>query len=178
MMTGNVTSIARPYAIAAFECALAKNALPAWQELLQTAAIVSQDPLMIRIMASPDVNKTQLADLFCDVLTSELDAEKKNFICLLAEHKRFPVLPEMAKQFAQLRAEHEKQATVEVVSAVPLDAQQQAKLTEALAKRLHLTVSLTCSVNPELIGGAIVKMGDKVIDGSVRGKLQRLFDFI
>jgi F-type H+-transporting ATPase subunit delta len=178
MMTGNVTSIARPYALAAYEYALAKNDLPAWEELLQTAAVVAEDPLIIRLMTIPSINKTQLADLFIDVLASELNDEKKNFIRLLAEHKRYVVLPEIARQFANLRAEHDKKVTVEVSSATPLDAKQQEKLIEALTKRLKLQVALNCNIDPDLLGGAVIRIGDKVIDGSVRGKLQRLFDFI
>jgi F-type H+-transporting ATPase subunit delta len=178
MMTGNFTSIARPYAMAAFEYALAKNALPAWEELLQTAAVVAEDPLIALFMTSPEVSNAQLANLFCDVLNSELDTEKKNFLCLLAEHKRFAVLPAIAEQFKAHRAAHEKKVTVEVSSAVTLDAEQQQRLVQALTKRLHLQVTLSCTLDPSLLGGVIVRIGDKVIDGSVRGKLHRLIEFI
>lgn len=178
MTTGNFTSIARPYALAAFEYALAQNSLPAWEEFLQTAAVVAQDPLIVRFMASPEVNKAQLAELLCDVLKSEMDTQKSNFISLLAEHKRFAVIPEIAEQFKQHREEHEKKMTVEVVSAVALDAEQKAKLAQALTKRLKLQVALQCSVDSSLLGGAIIRAGDHVIDGSVRGKLNRLNEFI
>jgi F-type H+-transporting ATPase subunit delta len=177
-MTGNFTSIARPYAFAAFEFALAKNALSAWEELLQAAALVAKDRLVVRLMASPAVNHKQLADLFCDVLASNLDDDRKNFIRLLAEHKRYAVLPEIAEQFVQYRAEHEKKVKVEVTSAIPLDEQQKSKLSQALAKRLQLQVTLACTVDPALLGGAIVRAGDMVIDGSVRGKLNRMIEFI
>jgi F-type H+-transporting ATPase subunit delta len=178
MTTENYTSIARPYAMADFEYALAKKALPAWEELLQTAAVVAQDPLMVRFMASPEVTKAQLADLFCDVLTSALDDEKRNFIRLLSLHNRFAVLPEITEQFKQYRAEHEKKATVSVISAVALDAEQKAKLVQKLTKRLQLEVTLECTIDPDLLGGAIIRVGDKVIDGSVRGKLHRMTEFI
>jgi F-type H+-transporting ATPase subunit delta len=177
-MTGSFTSIARPYALAAFEYALAKNALPAWEELLQTAATVAKDPLLIRLMATPEVSKKQLADLFCDVLVSNLDTERKNFITLLSEHKRFAVLPEIADQFRQYRAAHEKKIKVEVTSAVTLNEEQKQKLAEMLAKRFQLQVTLECTVDPELLGGAIIRAGDRVIDGSVRGKLNRMIEFI
>lgn len=178
MMTGNFTSIARPYALAAFEFALAKNALPAWEELLKTAATVANDPLIIQFMASPDVDKDQLASLFCDVLASELDDSMKNFIHLLADHKRFAVLPAIAEQFHLHREKYEKNVTVDVSSAVPLDADQQKRLVQALTTRLKLQVTLQCTVDPLLIGGVTVRIGDKVIDGSVRGKLNRLTEFI
>lgn len=178
MTTENYTSIARPYAMAAFEYALAKKALPAWEEFLQMAAVIAEDPQMVRLMASPKVNKAQRADFFCELLKSQLDDEKKNFIYLLSEHNRFAVLPEIAKQYQLHRAEHEKKATVSVTSAVALDAQQRTKLVQQLTKRLQLEVTLNCTVDPTLLGGAIIRVGDRVIDGSVRGKLHRMIEFI
>lgn len=164
--------------MAAFEYALEQKTLPAWEEMLKTAAVVAEDPQIIQFMASPEVSKEQLAGLFCDVLTSSLDNEKKNFIKMLALHKRFPVLPEIAKQFAEYRAEHEKHVTVDVISAIPLDESQKTRLEQSLTKRLKLKVTLSCSVDADLLGGAIIRAGDKVIDGSVRGKLNRLIEFI
>ena len=178
MMTGNFTSIARPYAMAAFEYALAKNALAEWEELLQTAATLAEDPMMSQFMANPGVNQEQLTQLFFDVLNSELDTEKKNFLSLLAENKRFAVLPAIAEQFKLRRAVQEKKTTVEVISAVELTAEQQQRLVQALTKRLNLAVTLNCTIDPSLLGGVVVRVGDKVIDGSVRGKLHRLIDFI
>jgi F-type H+-transporting ATPase subunit delta len=177
-MTGNFTSIARPYALAAFEYALAKNALPAWEELLQSAATVVEDPLIITFMASPEVSAQQLVELFCEVLASQLNEEQKNFIRLLAEHRRFSVLPDIVAQFKQYREAHEKTVTVDVASAIELDEKQKISLSQALEKRLQLKVTLVCTVDPDLLGGAIIRAGDKVIDGSVRGKLNRMIEFI
>jgi len=177
-MTGHFTSIARPYALAAFEYAMASKTLSSWEEFLNTAAVVANDPMIIRLMGSPEVDKKQLAELFCDVLTSMMDAEKKNFIFLLSEHQRFQALPAIAELFKQYRAEQEKKMTVEVTSAVPLNETQKANLIEALKKRLHVHVDLECTINPDLLGGAIIRAGDQVIDGSVRGKLNRMIEFI
>ncbi len=177
-MTANFTSIARPYALAAFEHALAKNTVPEWQSVLNKAAIVATDPQLVQFMASPEVETNQLADLFCNVLGSDLVKEQDNFIHLLAEHKRFAVLPEIAKQFKQHGEEHAKQVTVDVTSAVEFTEQQKARLKQVLEKRLKLQVTLACAIDPSLLGGAIIRAGDHVIDGSVRGKLNRLIEFI
>jgi F-type H+-transporting ATPase subunit delta len=176
MIFGNMTTLARPYAVAAFETALANNALPAWEGMLNSAALVVQDKQIIQLLDNPNMTVQQLSTLFCDVLAPVLDAEKTNFLRLLAENKRLPLLPDIALLFTSYRAEHEKSVDVNVVSAVVLDDVYQQKLTQSLAKRLQRKVSLHCSVDPSLIGGAIVRAGDTVIDGSVRGKLNRLLE--
>ena len=175
-MTGKLTTIARPYAAAAFEYALAKNALPAWENFLQSAALLVQDPSMTQLLESPKVTTTQRSELFCDVLASLLDTEKKNFIHLLAENKRLPLLPAIAELFANYRAAQEKSIAVHVVSAFALDESYQQKFVKALTERLQRHVSLDCKVDAALLGGAIIRAGDTVIDGSVRGKLNRLFE--
>lgn len=177
-MTANFTSIARPYALAAFEYAIANNVLSDWSAMLNQAALIATDTQLGQLMANPKVDANQLADLFCGVLGSRLVKEQANFIHLLAEHKRFVVLPEIAEQFRQYVEKYKKQATVNLVSAVELDEQQKARLKQALEKRLKLQVTLACAVDPDLLGGAIIRVGDSVIDGSVRGKLNRMIEFI
>lgn len=174
----NLTSLARPYARAAFEIALSNNALSAWEIFLRDAAFVSEDPRVLRLMKHHSLNEHQLEKFFQEVLAKELDTEKKNFIRLLAENKRFPLLREIAEQFKKRCDLEQKQMAVEVESAVALTAEQKEKLIRALTKRFKLQVSLNASVNPELLGGALIRAGDVVIDGSLRGKLNRLVDFI
>ncbi len=178
MMTENFTSIARPYAMAAFEFALAKNALPAWEIFLADAAAIAKDSRIVQLMGNPKVSRDQLMSLFTDILGSRMDTEQKNFIHLIADHGRFAVLAEIFEQYKTHREEHDKRMTVFLTSAVPLSAEQQAKFAQAMTKRLKLQVSLQCTVDPELLGGAVIRAGDCVIDGSVRGKLHRLTDFI
>jgi F-type H+-transporting ATPase subunit delta len=176
MIFGNMTTLARPYAVAAFEAALEKNALMAWEGMLSIAAAVVQHDDVARLLDNPRITTQQLFELFSDVLSSVLDSEQKNFLHLLVENKRLPLLPDIALLFADYRAEHEKTINVEVVSAVTLDTIYQQKLSQTLTKRLHRKVSLQCSVDPSLLGGAVVRAGDTVIDGSVRGKLNRLLE--
>jgi len=178
MTTEIMTSIARPYAKAAFEYALAKDDLLTWENVLKTASSLTKDKEVMRLLASSKVSSEQLANLFCEILAPVLDAQRKNFICLLAENKRLLALPAIAETFGQLRAQYEKTLSVQVTSAVPLDQSYQQKLVQALTKRLQRKVLLECSIDSHLLGGIKVSAGDLVFDGSVRGKLNRLSEFI
>jgi F-type H+-transporting ATPase subunit delta len=176
MIFANMTTLARPYAVAAFETALDKDALASWAGMLNNAAQVIQDNQVVHLLGNPLITAKQLIDLICDVLNPILDTEKKNFLSILAENKRLPLLPDIAALFTMYCAEHEKSINVDVISAVRLDAVYQQKLVQSLTKRLQRNVSLNCTVDPELLGGVLVRAGDTVIDGSVRGKLNRLFE--
>ena len=177
MIFANMTTLARPYAVAAFEAALDEDALASWKFMLEKAAQVIQDSQIMPLLDNPRVTAKQLVELICDVLHSILDtAGKKNFLHILAENKRLPLLPDIAALFTMYCAEHEKSINVDVISAVTLDAIYQQKLVQSLTKRLQRNVSLHCKVDPELLGGVLVRAGDTVIDGSVRGKLNRLLE--
>lgn len=176
MMTGKMTTIARPYANAVFEYALANNALPAWEAMLNAATCVTENSAAQQLLNNPALTSQQLADLYCDVLTALLNQEMKNFLLLLAENHRLAALPDIAALFKQLRAEQEKAVVVQVTSAVQLDAQYQQTLAAALSRRLQRHVSLHCDTDADLLGGAVITAGDLVIDGSVRGKLNRLVE--
>ncbi len=176
MITGELTTIARPYANAAFEYALEKHALTEWEGMLLSAATVVADDKVNLLLSSPETSSRQLSALFSDVLAKVLDTQKINFIQLLAENKRLAILPEIAALFKTYREDYEKIMDVQVVSAIELDYSYQEKLIKKLTHRLKRRVSLQCEVNPSLLGGAIIRAGDMVIDGSVRGKLNRLLE--
>ncbi|MDR3478134.1 MAG: F0F1 ATP synthase subunit delta [Gammaproteobacteria bacterium] len=178
MNSGKMTTIARPYVAAAFEYALAKKALPAWEAMLLAAANLTIDPRVTVLLASPGVTTDQLGDFYCDILASYLDAEMTNFIRLLAENNRLSVLPDIAALFKEARAAQEKTMIVEVQSAAPLEEAYKQKLVTALTKRLQRQVELQCEIDPALLGGVLIRAGDTVIDGSIRGKLNRLNEFI
>jgi F-type H+-transporting ATPase subunit delta len=171
------TTIARPYVAAAFEFASAKNDLPAWENMLQSAAQLVENKELKSLLQNPSISSYQIADLLAELL-APLDAGKSNFIQLLAENDRLSVLPEIALLFKAARKEKEKSVTAHVSSAVALSKDYQEKLIKALTKRLQRKVDLQCEVTPDLLGGVIVRAGDLVIDGSVSGKLTRLNDFI
>jgi F-type H+-transporting ATPase subunit delta len=173
-----MTSIARPYAIAAFEYALAHNEVEAWVAMLEAGALMVQDSAVKNVLKSPKVTQKQLEDLFCDVLAVLLNTERKNFIKLIATNNRLVELSEIIALFKTYLAEHEKTITVRVSSVVALDDSYKAKLTQSLEKRFHKLVRLDCQIDANLIGGIIIHAGDTVIDGSVRGKLNRLREFL
>lgn len=177
-MTISTEIIARPYAIAAFEFALAKKSLPAWDAMLDAAMRISNDPQMETLLKNPRITEHQLLDIYFDLLNPLLDTEKKNFLHLLAENKRLNVLSDIALLFKNLRAEQERNITVDVSSAVPLDENYRKRIAHALSVRLQREVTLNCSVDSALLGGVMIRAGDKVIDGSVRGKLTRLLELL
>jgi F-type H+-transporting ATPase subunit delta len=167
-------TIARPYAKAAFAYAREKQALAGWSRwLAKAAAIVASDDYA-RLAQSPGITTGRLVELVTSIVEPDLDAGGHAFLALLAENQRVDYLPEIAGQFAALVADDQNAADVEVVSAVPLDEAQQQRIAAAMRKRLQRDVRLTCRIDPALIGGAIVRSGDLLIDGSLKGKLERL----
>lgn len=172
------TTIARPYAQAVFKLAHERQALAAWSDMLELAAHVAADPDMRKLFDNPRITPDQLGALFVDILTGagdgRLDDDGRNLIRLLAERRRLAVLPEIFGLFQQLKHDAEGAIKAQLITAFPAtDAQQQA-IAEALKKRFGREVQLEFIIDPTLMGGAVVRAGDLVIDGSVRGKLTRL----
>src|SRR5579885_104526 len=172
----NLSSIARPYALAAFEYARDKQQLPEWKAFLESASCAARQPTVIRLLDNHELPSAKAFDLFHEVLASQLDTERKNFLRLLSQHKRFNVLPEISDAFNALYAALEKTSKVRVITAVEAEETFRQKLAHVLAKRTQRDVMLHCEVDPAIIGGAIIHIGDRVIDGSVRGKLNRLLE--
>lgn len=168
------STIARPYAQAVFDLARAAGDFQQWTNLLQLAAMVVVDPALRKYIDNPRVSKENLAKLLIDVVGGKLHDTGKNFLRLLVENKRLTVLPEIATIYEKLRAEAEKRIDAEVISAFALSATQQAAISAGLKKRLGRDINLVASVDANLIGGAIVRAGDMVIDGSITGQLDKL----
>jgi len=167
-------TLARPYAKAAFEIAREHNELAAWSDALSVAAATIEQPQVGRLLTSPRVTPEQLAGLVTDVCGPKLNERGRNFIATLASNRRLGLLPLIAEQYEEMRAEAENVADVHITSAVPLNEAQQNRLAQALRKRLKREIRLHTSVDASLIGGAIVRAGDMVIDGSLRSRLERL----
>ena len=167
------STIARPYAKAAFEVAGAARLGP-WSQALDAAAVAVADPRVAALLGNPRVLPRQLADLVIDVAGGQLDEDGRNFIRTLADNRRLDCLPQIAALFEQLRAESEGTVDVTVTSAVPLTEAQRGELAAALERRLKRTVQLQCATDPQLIGGAVLRAGDLVIDGSLRARLRRI----
>lgn len=168
-----LTTIARPYAKAAFDFAVEAKAIDAWQEMLVFAAEVSQNETMASYL-SGGMSVEQSQELFLNVCGEQLNEKGQNFIKIMAENERLSVLPEVAVEFTVLKAEFEKEVAVDVTSAVELSSAQESAISTALEKRLDRKVKLNCSVDSSIVSGMIIKAGDMVIDGSVQGKLSRL----
>jgi F-type H+-transporting ATPase subunit delta len=168
------TTIARPYATAAFSLARSQGDLGQWSEMLQLLAAVVSDPVMQALIANPEVDDDKRVALILDVCGSGLNDLGQNFVRVLAENKRLALAPEIAALYEAMRAEAEKKIDAEVVSAFPLDEAQLQQLAAALKKRLGRDVTLHTRIDESIIGGAVVRAGDLVIDGSVTGQLEKL----
>ena len=168
------TTIARPYAQAVFDIAGEHEALGRWSEMLALAAAVAADEEMARLIDNPRLRKQQVLELFLEICGEGLDPVGQNFIRVLSGNGRLALLPEIAELYEQARAEAEGTLEAEVVSAKPLGAQQQKNIAAALSERLGRKVSLKCTVDESLLGGAVIRAGDLIIDGSAVAKLQRL----
>ena len=168
------TTIARPYARAAFAAAQAHGYLAAWSEALHTAAAVITDPRIGSLLGNPRVTAKQLAGLVIDIGGGKLGAQWNELVLTLAQNRRLALLPQIATLFDALKDEAQGTVDVTVTAATALDAQQQQTLTAALARRLKREVRLHSEVDAALIGGAVIRAGDLVIDGSLRTRLERL----
>ena len=167
-------TIARPYARAAFAEARDQERLEPWSEALQVAAEVVRDPRVRRLLGNPRVTPAQLAQLVSSIAGASLGDEGANFVRMLAVNRRLAYLPEISALFDELKDAAQGVADVTVTSAAALDASQQQKLAAALHRRLKRTVRLHCAIDPALIGGAVLRTGDLVIDGSLRTRLDRI----
>ncbi len=161
-----LTTLARPYARAAFEHALAGQSLAAWAEALATAAAVAADERAAQLLGAPSFTAVQKADA--------LPAPAQNFVRVLADNRRLALLPQIHALFLALKAQQERAVDLQLTSAFEIDPAQGARIAEALARKLQREVRLSTDVDPGLIGGVIIRTDDLVIDGSVRGRLAKL----
>lgn len=167
-------TLARPYAEAMFELSRARNELAADSTRLHFAAQVAIDPLMRAATADPRLGRERLATLFMEIGGDRFTPAFVNFLRLLIENRRVALLPDIALLFDRLKADAERRIDAEVVSAYPLAVEQIAQIGDALTRKLGRQVLVDAHVDRSLIGGAIIRAGDLVIDGSVRGRLSAL----
>ncbi len=170
-----LTTIARPYAQAAFDFAVENSEVDSWQEMLVFAGEVAKNDAMKSILTG-SVAAGKLAEIFISVLGDQVSEKGQNFIKVLAENDRLVALPEIAISFARLKTEYNKILDADVTSAAELSDDQKANISAALEKRFARKIQLNCNVDPALVAGLVIKAGDTVIDGSVNSKLNRLND--
>ncbi len=168
------STVARPYAEAAFRLADGGNALAKWAEMLAALAQVGEDERVQRAVADPARSDEQVAGVFIAILGDRLNGEAENFLRVLAENKRIELLPEIRTQFEALKNEREGVVEAEVHSAFELTAAQVADLQQRLEKKTGRKVRTQLRIDKDLIGGVKVVLGDKVIDGSARAQLGAL----
>jgi len=171
-----LVTLARPYAKAAFEFAKAGKALQEWQDILTQAALVCSDSKVNDVLDSPTLTKKVKAESFIALFGKDLSPKLANFFQLLSENNRLPLLPAIAELFEHYKAEEEKTVDVEVTSAFAISKEMESTLAATLKEKLNRKVSLNTAIDESLIGGAIVRAGDTVIDGSVKGRLAKLAD--
>ena len=169
-----LSTLARPYASAAFEYAKEHSALTAWSEQLAVVASVTLDGAMEGVLNNPSLTATQQAKTVTEVCGDALSQEVSNFVAILASNKRLPLLPEIYDLFSQYKANQEKSVDVDVVSAFELSDETKDKLAAVLGKKLEREVKVSTSIDKSLLGGVLIRAGDLVIDGSVRGRLNKL----
>ena len=174
-------TVARPYARAIFEVAVEAGALSEWSESLDIAGALLADKGLVEYLRAPQLSDERrlefLAGLFDKAGARRLagaDPKGTNFLKLLLENRRIAVLPEISEHFEALKAKVENSVDAVVTSAAPLNAEQEKEITSSLRKRLGREVRITTEIDETLIGGAVIRAGDVVIDGSLRARLEGL----
>jgi F-type H+-transporting ATPase subunit delta len=170
----DLSTIARPYAKAVFDLARESGSYKAWSEALAAIAELVSDQKIAALIRNPALSRAELSEVLSKGLAGKLPADALGLLRLLVDNGRLAAAPALAEQFDHLRAEAEARVDVEITSAAAVDKAQQDQLSAAVRKRLDRDVAITWSTDPALIAGALIRAGDLVIDGSVRGELERL----
>lgn len=170
--------IARPYAKAIFSIAVEDNNLQKWSDILRALADVTKVPEIKTFLADLRVGWQGRFQVVTESCAKILDEHGKNFIKTLTLHRRLPCLPDIYELYEELRLKYEQVVKADVISAIKLETEQKAKLEQALQKRLRVKIIPQYQEDNELLGGMIIRIGDRVIDGSVRNKLARLRKYL
>ncbi len=169
-----LTTLARPYARAAFEVAAFSNSLQLWSDMLTQLANVVSNKRVAELLAQPSLTGDQQAKIVIDLCGDEINTQLQNFVTVLSENKRLTLLPNIVSLFDILKAEQELTIDVEISTAFALVDETEKKLAEAITAKLNRDVKIHSQIDKKLIGGIVIRAGDLVIDDSVRGKLHKL----
>jgi len=168
------TTLARPYARAAFEHARAAGHLAAWQTALSELAAITADPKVAAAMRDPNQTAAQRAMTLSGLAGEAVPSAVANLLAIMADNGRLALLPEVAMLFDQLKQAVESTVAVHVTSAYPLSDAETQQLADTMQEKLARSITLTSETDPSLLGGALIRADDLVIDGSVRGRLNKL----
>jgi len=169
-----LTTLARPYSLAAFHVASEDGRLEEWAQSLISADAITNNETIQNLLNSPALTAAQKCESLIGVLGNKVEPKFKNFLNTLADNKRLMLLPTINQQFIALKAQKEKSIEVDVTTAFEISASVQQDLIAALTKNLDREVTLSTTIDSSLLGGALIRTGDTVIDGSVRGHLAKL----
>lgn len=168
-------TLARPYAKAAFSLAQdSGQALAAWQDMLTLASAFAADERVAGVLENPLVSPAQAVRLLNDLAGDRFDDRFRAFITVVGESRRLPLLPEINALFSKLKQAAEQRLQVRVVAARELDQDQVGRLSAALQRRFNCAIDLESEIDASVLGGAVIYAGDQVIDGSLRGRLDKL----
>jgi F-type H+-transporting ATPase subunit delta len=173
-----LATLARPYASAVFAVAKSEGDLDRWSRMLTLLSAAAADEKIRWLLSTPEVDEMTKAYRVTDVCGDELNDRAKRFVQVLARNKRLPLLSEIAVQFEALRAEEQATLDVEITSAFPLSDAELDRIKAALTRRFDKDINMESAVDRALIGGAVIRAGDTVIDGSVKGKLAKLAEVV
>ena len=169
-----IATLARPYAEAVFDLAVEANNFDKWSTSLNWLATIVEDPTMAKVIANPKVEKKTLTQILLDICDEQLNEQGQNLMKTLIDYHRLPAIPEIARQFEQLKAQQQGYLKVDIASAYPVDASQQQEIEMILKKRLGKGVEIKIDVDKSLLGGWLIRAGDEVIDVSVKGRFEQL----
>ena len=167
-------TVSRPYALAVFEQAQHDGRVAEWAGMLETLEVIAVDPTVKGLIANPRVDTEAVTALILDVAGDRLTEHGRNFLRLLGQNGRLGLVADIRGIFEQEREALEGRGHVEVRSAYPLTPEEESRIGDAMSKRLGVSVSLSVGVDPDLIGGVVLRAGDLVIDASLRGRLGQL----
>lgn len=168
------STLARPYAHAIFNLALANNDLKAWSDKLALLNEVTGNETMTEMIENPEVDNEVIISLFQEICKDGLDEQGVNFLRVMADNDRLEIIPEIAEEFERLRADEEGTIEAQVISAYAVNATQKKSIAAALKKKLGREVTITTTTDKSLLGGIIIRAGDMVIDGSVKAQLEKI----
>lgn len=171
-----ISTVARPYAKAAFAFAMENSQLAHWSKMLETLSLIASDESMRAFLGDPTSSKEQRVSAVCDIADSAIDQYGRNLVATMSEKDRLELLPSVYEQFEILKADKENSKDITVVSAYPLSDPELEQLKKKLSKQFSSEVNVDVEVDKDLIGGLIVKSEGMVIDGSIRGRLKKLAD--
>jgi F-type H+-transporting ATPase subunit delta len=173
-MAQEKTTVARPYAEAVYDRGAETDKLDLWSDMLALLGSALSEPALADLVTNPLVAPERIQQLMLEIGGGYLNEEGRNFVKVLVENDRLPLLPDIVELYEQLKRERQGVLEVQVSSAYALNQAQKKELIEVLKERLNRDIKIRSEKDPDLIGGIVIRAGDLVIDGSVRGQLHKL----